>query len=89
MFRPKLMVEVDILLLQRDLQAALRGLADAGIIHLQRMATADTQAKTVASVEQSLLERYASFKALLQRLCEDLGVAGGVGNILAIEDFAC
>ena len=88
MFRPRTMMEVNILLLQRDLQGTLRGLADAGIIHLRQMATADVQAKTVAGFDQHLIERYASFKSLLQHIRENLEVAGNDGNILAIDDFA-
>jgi len=65
-------MEVNILLLQRDLQGTLRGLADAGIIHLRQMATADVQAKTVAGFDQHLIERYASFKSLLQHIRENL-----------------
>ena len=88
MFRPRTMVEVDILLLQRDLPAALRGLADAGIIHLQRMETSGMQEKYAAGLDQGLIDRYVGFKALLLRLSEDLGAAEIPANILAIDDFS-
>lgn len=87
MFRPRAMVEVDILLLQRDLQAALRALADAGIIHLQRLETSGMQEQSAAGLDQSLSDRYAGFKAQLLRLSEELGVAGTSASLLAIDDF--
>lgn len=88
MFRPRTMVEVDILLLQRDLPAVLRGLADAGIIHLQRMETSGMQERFVAGLDQGLLDCYVGFKALLSRLREDLGVAETPARILVIDDFS-
>lgn len=88
MFRPRTMVEVDILLLQRDLPAALRGLAEAGIIHLHRMETSGRQEKSVAGPDLSLSDRYVGFRELLLRLNEDLGGTGASAAILAIDDFS-
>lgn len=79
---------MDILLLQRDLPAALRGLADAGIIHLQRMETSDVQEKPGAGLDQRLIDRYTAFSALLVRLNDDLGGARTPANFLAIADFS-
>jgi V/A-type H+-transporting ATPase subunit I len=81
------MVEVDVLLLQRDLPATLRALAAAGIIHLQPLETAGAEEKPGAGLDQSQLDRFAAFLSLLQKLGADLGVSGGAGGILAVDAF--
>lgn len=88
MFRPGTMVEVDILLLQRDLPGTLRALAEAGIIHLQRLETSGMQEQSAAGLDQGLGDRYVAFAALLQRLCAELGVAGTPAHILPVDDFS-
>lgn len=94
MFRPRSMRQVEILLMRRDLNQALRALAAARVIHLYRIEGEPGEEAAVRAEEESRLARYREFLGRLDRLADELGATEDGGQLLdpidleAWEDWA-
>ncbi len=88
MFRPRPMVQVEILLLQRDLKVALHALAAARILHLQSRSALGVEGGRESWQAPEILDRQLALQALLRHSMEELAIAPSPASPLETVDLA-
>jgi vacuolar-type H+-ATPase subunit I/STV1 len=88
MFRPAPMLQVDVLLLQRDQAAVTRAMAGASILHLRPLRTLPPGARPQAAAARQQAGELRAFAARLQQVMADLGVEVAVTDVIPVDELA-
>lgn len=87
MFRPMPMIQVDVLLLQRDLSDTVRALAAAGILHLQPAARGLGRPSPAPAADRNLADDCQRLATRITQLLERLHIPKGAGNCVGLAEL--
>jgi V/A-type H+-transporting ATPase subunit I len=88
MFRPAPMLQVDVLLLQKDQAAVTRAMAEARILHLRPLRTLPPRSGSGAVAARQRAGELRAFDTRLQRLMAELGVEAAVTDVIPVDELA-
>jgi V/A-type H+-transporting ATPase subunit I len=88
MFRPAPMLQVDVLLLQKDQAAVTRAMAEARLLHLRPLRTLPPRARSRAVDARQRAGELRAFAARLQQVMADLGVDTAGSDVIPVVELA-
>lgn len=87
MFRPSPMLQVDVLLLQKDQAAVTRAMAEARILHLRSLRILPPRPRAGAVAARQRAGKLRAFDARLQQVMAELGVEAAVTEVIPVDEL--